>query len=868
MENNSGVKLFISYSHEDNKGENSYIDEFIKYIYQLKNNSLISEIWYDRKILGGDNFREKIDPKIENANVICLFLSKNFSFSSECRDEERIAFELKKEKNITVVPIILTKCGWKDDEYISKDSILALPTDGKTISEFSSKEDWFMDVYEGLKKIIQKNLEIKNLKIKKEFENSLQDVGVISLALSQKEKVELDEIFIFPDLDKLSNLKEKVETINFEKLLDTILNYKKIIIEGEEQSGKTTICKMFFKKLRDMNFIPVYISDPTNNFFGKMENRIKKSLMEQYIILNIDNFYDNYKDKIIPIIDNFQFAKDKEKHLKDISDFPLNIIIVDLVYGLNIGEEETIISFNYFRIKGLKPSLRYLLIKKWLEINNRVDADNYKMLDKKVKTVETIVGKNLGNGIMPIYPFSLLFLVSIYEAVTILPNQEIVSQSSCYEALIFFYLKKHGAKNDEIDSYFNFLTEISFYIYENKKYQLSQFELDSFLELYTSKFNFVIDKETFFDVLAQIFSKNSFSNYSFKYLYIYYFFISKYLAGGFDKNLDGINEKIDNILQNLQINENAYIFIFLTYHSKNIKILEKIELNAKNLFSKYSVATLKKDEVIFFDKQTNLVLEAILQPKNTTPESERKKSLEIQDKKELALEKENGNESMQVENNGDLLRNDIRKAIKIVEVIGQIMKNKSGSLEISRLETLFKIAMDVYLRFLSSFLNFVEDTENQKKFINYIIKSIAMKDEKETSEEVMNEEERGEFAKKIYWSLGFMSVCVSILGIISSLGSDKLIMISNKVCDETATPASFLVKQGILMSYSKNVQILEIISKIKELDFSELAKQTMCIIISNYRYLHIVGYQEKQQIEYFLDLASGKVFQNTYKKQL
>ena len=52
-------------------------------------------------------------------------------------------------------------------------------------------------------------------------------------------------------------------------------------------------------------------------------------------------------------------------------------------------------------------------------------------------------------------------------------------------------------------------------------------------------------------------------------------------------------------MNNLHVNENAYIAVFISHHSKNIGILDIVERNVRCLFDKYEPATLIKDEVKF-----------------------------------------------------------------------------------------------------------------------------------------------------------------------------------------------------------------------------------------------------------------------------
>jgi len=81
----------------------------------LRNNGLIQD-WYDRKILAGQDFQNTIDNNLDNADIICLFISANFLNSGACNKEKDKAIELMQDKGIAVVPIILSDCGWKDDK--------------------------------------------------------------------------------------------------------------------------------------------------------------------------------------------------------------------------------------------------------------------------------------------------------------------------------------------------------------------------------------------------------------------------------------------------------------------------------------------------------------------------------------------------------------------------------------------------------------------------------------------------------------------------------------------------------------------------------------------------------------------------------
>ena len=845
MEQNKKLKIFISYSHKDNNSENLYIDQFKAHIAPLKNNGLIEE-WYDREILGGEDYQHKIDNNLEDADIICLFISANFLSSGSCIGEKKKALELRKKKGIPIVPIILSSCGWKDDKDIC--DILAFPTDGIPVSTFSDREEAWNDVYNELKKIIEKEILIKQLEIKYEFDNFLHDTEMLTKAHPQKESVLLDDIFVCTELAKYDNLKEYEEEISSDELSMNLLKNGKIIIAGEDQSGKTTLCKRMFCELRNLNFIPVYVSDKKTHFSGKIKNNIIKSLREQYKNIDVNEID---QKRIIPIIDDFHHATNKEKHINELSKYPHCIVIVDDIFGLNIKDETMISSFTTFRIKELKPSIRYELVKKWEHLTDKGVVDDYKNIDKKIELIDSTLGKNVGKGIMPAYPFFILSTIVTYETFAISLDQEITSQGYCYQAFIYYYLRKHGVKNDDVDIYINFLTELASYIHKEKKVELNPENFNLFMKSYLETYNLPINPDILLENLSEIVSEDSFKNYSFRYPYFYYFFVAKYLSEHMEN--PKAMEVVSNIINNLHVDENAYIAVFLTHHSKNINIIKEIESVASCLFDEYNPATLTKDEMKFFDEQAHIIVKAALPPANTTPEKERTERLNVQDELEQShvdvLENEHIDEDESIEK-------ELRRAIKTVEVMGCIIRNRAGSLEKVRLENIFMEAMNVHLRILSNLFEMIKSENDQKEIVDFILERLSHLEEGDGMNKKLTGEEKRELAKSIFWNLNYFTVFGIIYKIVHSLGSDKLTVIMNNVCDEVNTPASFLVKHGILMEYNKNLQIKELRTGINEDDFSEIAEKATKLMVVNHCSTHQIDYKGRQQLKSMLQIPT------------
>jgi histidyl-tRNA synthetase len=196
--------------------------------------------------------------------------------------------------------------------------------------------------------------------------------------------------------------------------------------------------------------------------------------------------------------------------------------------------------------------------------------------------------------------------------------------------------------------------------------------------------------------------------------------------------------------------------------------------------------------------------------------------------------------------------------------MGCIIKNRVGSLEKTQLEEIFKEAMFVHLRILSSFFEVIKNKEDQKAIVDFISKIL----EKITKEKARkpSSEELERISTTIFWNLNFFVVYAFIDKIVHSLGSDKLTEIVKKVCDEMNAPASFIIKHGILMWYNKNLKIDEIVQRIEEKDFSQIAERVVKLMVVNYFSLHLTSYRGRQKIENKLGIPAKKLLIRHYKE--
>ncbi|MCZ7611707.1 MAG: hypothetical protein M5U17_16310 [Ignavibacterium sp.] len=193
--------------------------------------------------------------------------------------------------------------------------------------------------------------------------------------------------------------------------------------------------------------------------------------------------------------------------------------------------------------------------------------------------------------------------------------------------------------------------------------------------------------------------------------------------------------------------------------------------------------------------------------------------------------------------------------------MGRILKNRAGSLEKDRLNYIFKEAMLVNLRILSSFFTLIRNEKGQKSIISYISSRLKIFSDKvlEETHRRPNDETLEKWSRIIFWNTNFEIVYSYISKSILSLGSDKLLNVVTQVCDSMNTPASFLVKHGILMWYNKNLQIDTISKELENSNYSEISKKIVRRLIIKHSSMHNIDFKDRQRIAEKLKISSDRL---------
>src|SRR5439155_24274988 len=144
---NMAFEIFISYAHEDRL----YLKELEKHLANLKRQNIIAS-WYDGDITPGSEWQSQIMERLNSAQIILLLVSADFINSDFCYGIElQQALAGQDANQARVIPIIVRPVDWKGAPFAK---LQALPTGAKPVTRWSTHDDAFLNVVQGIRKAI------------------------------------------------------------------------------------------------------------------------------------------------------------------------------------------------------------------------------------------------------------------------------------------------------------------------------------------------------------------------------------------------------------------------------------------------------------------------------------------------------------------------------------------------------------------------------------------------------------------------------------------------------------------------------------------------------------------------------------------
>lgn len=369
-----------------------------------------------------------------------------------------------------------------------------------------------------------------------DFQKSLKKMS-IPIHNSENVKMTLDEFFVYPDLERINKRQLKVDedfTDSSSIIEDT--QYQLVMLEGDDQCGKTSLLNMYYLRFIDKYMYPVLIKGKSL-VNDKIDKIIGKAFDEQYCSKDKEKYLQNNTKKKILIVDDFDECQLNDTDKKKLID---QFLIRFSKVIITTKENENVVS-SYFlmekkntfaaRIKPLGHVKRNELVKKfYLTYDVNASSLQQQALLERVKTGFNMVENFLGKEYIPSFP---IYILSILLSNTKMQNSSLeqTSYGYCYEALITCALLSCVNDRAKIDRYYNVLTNLAYHIYQKNNKPISE---DDFREFY-DKYQEVYYSQDYKEVKSNLLKCNLLRctddyYYKFSYNYIYYFLVAKYMA--------------------------------------------------------------------------------------------------------------------------------------------------------------------------------------------------------------------------------------------------------------------------------------------------------------------------------------------------
>ena len=812
------IKMFISYSHKDEKHKN----DLEEHLTMLKRNKII-ETWNDRMITPGSNWEDDIDEHLDNADIVLYLVSSSFLASNYCYCKEFESILTKyKEGKCLIIPIIVRTCNWTDSPL---GKIQSLPRDGNAITSWNDIDAGWTSVIDGIKIAIESLKEkpptyIEN-NISLSFNNFLNET-CIPLYKEGSQIVSLQDIYIAPDLIELNTT---VRTKKFD--ISKIYQDGKYIVYGDEKSGKSSLLKWIFKEINKLKREAIYIDmSDISSLKNKDEvlNKFYKSIYSKNINIDASILIDNF-DKT-----NCLNKKSRMEFINYINLKFENIIISFDTDNSFLKEElECFNDYIELKIKNFGFEKREEIIRKWYSIGvdeSISDEELYKKVDEAKDKVNSILLKN----ILPARPMYILLILNLLESKG---NVEFTSYGHCYQQLIYQSFDNVNIKKLDFDKYINILKELSWELFLlNDK--INEKNLHNFFDKYEKEY-LSVNREIILKKMreAQIISFNGYE-YSFKYQYIYYFFIGKKISESYsiDKS---VQEKVDEIFNKIYKDDYATILVFINHHNRDPWLTDRITSILDSLFSDVEEATLDRDGLNFMKNFYENIPSMIIESKTDIQETRKKRNIELD-----LIEEENSRKSYSKEDEYDIpLFKDIQALFKGIEIVGQIIRNRHSSIKRNELLNIVQSGISGGLRFLNYFIKVSDVTKNRA--VNYIHDILS-------KESIISDTELKRKVEYFYLSLIYKIIFIIMKKIADSIGSKEATEIYSLLSQEKNTVALKLINEEILLNFSKNFSPSRVESLKNTFNGNEIATLILREIILNYLEMFPVEYKEKQRV--------------------
>lgn len=637
---------------------------------------------------------------------------------------------------------------------------------------------------------------INRLRTKKLFEpvEQMQDFlddPELTLTHRVKGRLGLSDIYVAPDLREVSHAGEQLALIHGDTVVDRVVEAGTVLVTGSEQSGKTALAKRSFIEFRRKGYVPLYVTckELRPQSADQLYEALYRLAEEQYGEEVREPYRQLEKQRRVLIVDDLQSIKAsramRRSLLETLRRFAGYVLLLADDLELQISEvvRHPAAPAKRYRIQQFGHVLRNQLVEKWFLLGDP-DGEQEEFvhtLARVEETLDTVLGRNF----VPAFPVFILAVLQGTEAATPI-DLRASTHGYFYELLIRAALAT-GETRQSFDISTSYLAFIAYRLFVTRRRDLALEELAAIHQEYGDLYQLKRPLKSALDHLTarQILQERG-GRFSFKYNYIYYYFVASYVRDHITES--ECRDRVSYLAERVYVEENANILLFLAHLSRDPFIIHEMLREAGRVYSDWQPATLEGDvEFIRALVSPNLTPEYV----ETDPSAARREMLQNLDDREAANAVAEPTVDPNLEPAAALLDPVMRLniALKTQQILGQILKNFPGSLEGPMKMRIAQECSGLGLRALSAILDLIR--RQQEAIVGDLTKLLALDHASWTTQAL---------AKRARQTLGGMAYLIAhglIKKISYAIGSPDLTETYAKLLPPEASTAQALVDVSI-----------------------------------------------------------------------
>ena len=640
----------------------------------------------------------------------------------------------------------------------------------------------------------------KNLvfEIDSSFKKFLDDPGV---ALKHRRgNLILSDFFVFPNLTEINYLtNSSPRTAKAEHILDLVLSEERLLITGDTQSGKTSLGKILFQRLSGLGKIPLWLSGAETKRLSLNDDDLyaylEECFVKQYSPRALNQYRQLDRERRVIIIDDYdklQMPPNKKQRLASLfAKYAGHVLLLayDFAQGIDeITRPAGEVLFSQFRIQPLNQVLRGDLIDRWFALHNEIDQQDRSIAQKIAevrKNLNTIVGVNY----VPSFPVYVLSILQAAEA-DIPINSNASTHGYFYELFIKATLLKNRSQK-EYDLILSYLSFLAYRVFESRAREFSAQEFQNYHGQYEHRYDLQRSYEAIrSQLLDQGVLKFDGEFFTFRYEYLYYFFVANYFK--MFLHTSDVRAHITQLSRRLFRSESANILLFLAHLSRDPYIINEMLAAAKEHYQLIVPASLERD--VDFINRIQERIESVVYEEIDIKESQRGylEQLDRTDDTQRIWEARTD----ALEESHALIDPvaQLGAALRSMQILGQILKNFVGSIEADTKLNIVRECLGIGLRMLTFVISLFEQNENE--FLHEIVDILKTKYPSATNEQTAKR------AQQVILALSRLASFGVIKRISQAVGSPDLNRTYSRILEATPSAANKLINAALALEHA------------------------------------------------------------------